>query len=63
MLKTHTYDNCMFCEGGTLLHFLAYLNRQADRHTYSYFIRRILAYIFIQNGLQYNAHDSGYSSI
>jgi len=29
-----------------------------DRH----FIRCILMYIVIQNGLQYNAHDSGYSN-
>jgi len=33
------------------------INRQTDRH----FIRRILMYIVIQNGLQYNAHDSGHS--
>ena len=31
---------------------------QTDRH----FIRRILMYIVIQTGLQYNAHDSGYSN-
>ena len=33
-------------------------DRQTDRH----FIRRILMYIFIRNGLQFNAHDSGYSN-
>jgi len=32
----------------------------ADRHLV---IQHILAYIVIQNGLQYNAHDSGYASI
>ena len=32
-------------------------DRQTDRH----FIRRILMYIIIKNGLQYNAHDSCYS--
>ena len=32
--------------------------RQTDRHV----IRRILMYIVIQNGLQYNTHDSGYSN-
>ena len=31
---------------------------QTDRHL----IRRILMYIVIQNGLQYNAHDSCYSN-
>jgi len=30
----------------------------SDRH----FIRRILMYIVMQNGLQYNAHDLGYSN-
>ena len=38
-------------------------DRQRDRQTNRHFIRRILAYIVIQNGLQYNAHDSDYSSI
>jgi len=33
-----------------------------DRQTL-HFIRRILACIVIHNGLQYNTHDSGYSSI
>ena len=32
--------------------------RQTERHL----IRRILMYIVIQNGLQYNTHDSGYSN-
>ena len=38
------------------VHF--YTDRQTDEH----FIRRILIYIVKQNGLQYNAHDSGYSN-
>ena len=33
-----------------------------DRQTDIYFIRRILINIVIQHGLQYNAHDSGYSN-
>jgi len=36
---------------------------RTDRQTDIHFIRRILAYIVIHNGLQYNTHDSGCSSI
>ena len=36
---------------------------KTELKTDRYFIGRILAYIVIQNGLKYNAHDLGYSSI
>ena len=35
-------------------------NRHTDRQTYRHFIRRILMYIVIRHGLQYNTHESGY---